>query len=67
LDRIWPGFRSPRIRGHDLPVHEELFDDRLDEQGRPTRAAFVTDPDGNVVELWTWDVAHHLADGEPPK
>jgi hypothetical protein len=48
-------------------VHEELFDDRLDEQGRPTRAAFVTDPDGNVVELWTWDVARHLADVEPRK
>jgi catechol 2,3-dioxygenase-like lactoylglutathione lyase family enzyme len=25
------------------------------------RAAYVTDPDGNVVELWTWDVAGHLS------
>jgi len=25
------------------------------------RAAYVDDPDGNVVELWTWDVANHLA------
>ena len=24
------------------------------------RAAYVTDPDGNVVELWTWDVGEHL-------
>ena len=24
------------------------------------RAAYVTDPDGNVVELWTWDVSKHL-------
>jgi catechol 2,3-dioxygenase-like lactoylglutathione lyase family enzyme len=24
------------------------------------RAAYVTDPDGNLVELWTWDVAGHL-------
>ena len=24
------------------------------------RAAYLTDPDGNVVELWTWDVAEHL-------
>ena len=24
------------------------------------RAAYVTDPDGNVVELWTWDVSEHL-------
>ena len=26
------------------------------------RAAYVDDPDGNVVELWTWDVANHLTD-----
>jgi catechol 2,3-dioxygenase-like lactoylglutathione lyase family enzyme len=24
------------------------------------RAVYVTDPDGNVVELWTWDVSEHL-------
>ena len=24
------------------------------------RAAYVHDPDGNLVELWTWDVAEHL-------
>ena len=24
------------------------------------RAVYVDDPDGNVVELWTWDVAKHL-------
>lgn len=24
------------------------------------RAAYVRDPDGNVVELWTWDVGEHL-------
>jgi catechol 2,3-dioxygenase-like lactoylglutathione lyase family enzyme len=24
------------------------------------RAAYVTDPDGNLVELWTWDVGEHL-------
>jgi catechol 2,3-dioxygenase-like lactoylglutathione lyase family enzyme len=29
------------------------------ESGRG-RAAYVTDPDGHVVELWTWDVAGHL-------
>jgi catechol 2,3-dioxygenase-like lactoylglutathione lyase family enzyme len=49
-----------RIRAHGYSVHEELFDDRADEEGRPARAAYVTDPDGHVVELWTWDVAHHL-------
>ena len=25
------------------------------------RAAYVNDPDGNVVEIWTWDVAEHLS------
>ena len=25
------------------------------------RSAYLTDPDGHVVELWTWDVAGHLA------
>ena len=29
-----------------------------DDRGR---AVYVNDPDGNVVELWTWDVAGHLA------
>ena len=24
------------------------------------RAAYVDDPDSNVVEFWTWDVAEHL-------
>jgi catechol-2,3-dioxygenase len=31
------------------------FDD--DRRGR---ALYVTDPDENVVEFWTWDVAEHL-------
>lgn len=26
------------------------------------RALYVTDPDGHVVELWTWDVGRHLPD-----
>jgi catechol 2,3-dioxygenase-like lactoylglutathione lyase family enzyme len=28
--------------------------------GDSGRAAYVDDPDGNVVELWTWDVGEHL-------
>ena len=24
------------------------------------RSAYVRDPDGHLVELWTWDVANHL-------
>jgi YD repeat-containing protein len=44
--------------GHQ--VHVENFSD-----GRG-RAAHVTDPDGHVVEFWTWDVAGHLGgDGAP--
>ncbi|HLM50620.1 MAG TPA: VOC family protein [Solirubrobacteraceae bacterium] len=27
------------------------------------RAVYVDDPDGNVVELWTWDVGEHVRDG----
>jgi catechol-2,3-dioxygenase len=34
------------LRDHGLEVHDEDFGD--------TRALYVTDPDGNVVELWTW-------------
>jgi catechol-2,3-dioxygenase len=42
-----------RERGHE--VEEHVFDTY-----ETSRAAYVTDPDGNVVELWTWDVAEHL-------
>jgi catechol-2,3-dioxygenase len=34
------------LRERGLDPHEEDFED--------TRAVYVTDPDGNVVELWTW-------------
>jgi catechol 2,3-dioxygenase-like lactoylglutathione lyase family enzyme len=34
-----------RLRGCGLKVHEDEFGD--------SRAAYVTDPDGNVVEFWT--------------
>ena len=42
-----------RDRGHE--VEEHVFDTYEE-----SRAAYVKDPDGNVVELWTWDVANHL-------
>ena len=42
-----------RARGH------EPQEERFSNYGG-SRAAYVTDPDGNVVELWTWDVAEHL-------
>jgi len=34
------------LREAGLEPHEEDFGD--------SRAVYVTDPDGNVVELWTW-------------
>jgi catechol 2,3-dioxygenase-like lactoylglutathione lyase family enzyme len=40
-----------RDRGED--VEEIAFDGA-------GRAAYVNDPDGNVVELWTWAVSEHL-------
>jgi len=36
-----------RLRDHGYEPHEEDF-------GEGGRAAYVTDPDNNVVELWTW-------------
>jgi catechol 2,3-dioxygenase-like lactoylglutathione lyase family enzyme len=42
-----------RLREHGYQPEEDQFGDR-------GRAAYVADPDGNVVELWTWDVAGHL-------
>jgi catechol-2,3-dioxygenase len=42
-----------REAGYDPEV--VVFDDARG------RALYVDDPDGNVVELWTWDVAGHLA------
>ncbi len=32
----------------------------FEDEGRG-RAVYVQDPDGNVVEFWTWDVRGHLA------
>lgn len=43
-----------RLESLRLPVHLENFGER-------GKAAYVTDPDGNVVEFWTWDVAEHLS------
>jgi catechol 2,3-dioxygenase-like lactoylglutathione lyase family enzyme len=38
---------------HGCAVVEHSF-------GAEGRSAFVHDPDGHLVELWTWDVAGHL-------
>ena len=53
-----------RDAGHEVLDHDHSAYGR----GRG-RAAYVTDPGGHVVELWTWDVAEHLkehARGESP-
>jgi catechol 2,3-dioxygenase-like lactoylglutathione lyase family enzyme len=42
-----------RLRARGCDVHEESF-------GSRGRSAYVTDPAGHVVELWTWDVGEHL-------
>ena len=44
-----------RLREHGYEPEEHRFD-----AYKSSRAAYVSDPDGNVVELWTWDVARHL-------
>jgi catechol-2,3-dioxygenase len=44
-----------RLRAHGLSVIEHSFSTRPH-----SRAVYADDPDGNVVELWTWDVAEHL-------
>jgi catechol 2,3-dioxygenase-like lactoylglutathione lyase family enzyme len=46
-----------RIRSHAFEVYEH--DHSTYGRGRG-RAAYVTDPAGHVIELWTWDVATHL-------
>ncbi len=57
-----------------LRIEDEDFDaavERLREQGYDPeivdfeddgrgRSLYVSDPDGNVVECWTWDVSGHL-------
>jgi catechol 2,3-dioxygenase-like lactoylglutathione lyase family enzyme len=44
-----------RLRADGAPVEEIAFGTTHG------RAAYLTDPDGHVVELWTWDVSGHLA------
>jgi hypothetical protein len=43
-----------RAQGYDSEI--VLFDDN--DRGR---SFSLSDPDGNVVECWTWDVKGHLA------
>jgi catechol 2,3-dioxygenase-like lactoylglutathione lyase family enzyme len=55
-----------QIADADLDATIELLQSRGQEVRTATfgtshgRAAYVEDPDGNLVEFWTWDVAGHL-------
>jgi catechol-2,3-dioxygenase len=42
-----------RLRERDQEIEEMAYP-------RTGRAVYVDDPDGNVVELWTWDVGEHV-------
>jgi catechol 2,3-dioxygenase-like lactoylglutathione lyase family enzyme len=44
-----------RLRAHGQELEEHTFGSY-----DSSRALYLDDPDGNVVELWTWDVARHL-------
>jgi catechol-2,3-dioxygenase len=44
-----------RLRERTEVTEEVVFDGR-------GRAVYADDPDGNVVELWTWDVGEHLVE-----
>ena len=44
-----------RLRAEGAAVTEHTFGT---DHGR---SAYLTDPDGHVVELWTWDVSGHVA------
>jgi catechol-2,3-dioxygenase len=46
------------LRAHGYDPKIVSFED--DGRGR---SLYVDDPDGNVVECWTWDVSGHLSDG----
>lgn len=46
-----------RASGREVYVH-----DHAGYGNGRGRSAYVTDPDGHCLELWTWDVATHLAE-----
>jgi glyoxalase/bleomycin resistance protein/dioxygenase superfamily protein len=48
-----------RLRAHGVELEEHSF-----ATYAQSRAAYADDPDGNVVELWTWDVANHLHESD---
>jgi catechol 2,3-dioxygenase-like lactoylglutathione lyase family enzyme len=56
-DEFEPLVARLRERGLDVPLHEFSG---LGGVERPTRAAYVTDPDGHLVEFWTATMSDYL-------
>lgn len=56
-------FDAAVTRLRDKGYEPEIVFFTTDDRGR---ALYVTDPDGNVVEFWTWDVGEHLSGGDKP-
>jgi catechol 2,3-dioxygenase-like lactoylglutathione lyase family enzyme len=52
-----------RAHGHPVPVHEF---GPLADGAPPTRAAYVHDPDGHLVEFWTADMRAYGEAESPP-
>ena len=48
--------RVEALREHGLEVPVHVFDSGGDLEG-PSRSAYVTDPDGHLVEFWTADMS----------
>jgi catechol 2,3-dioxygenase-like lactoylglutathione lyase family enzyme len=56
-DDFDPLVEALRSRGLDVPVHEF---GGLGEIESPSRSAYVTDPDGHLVEFWTARMSDYL-------
>lgn len=52
-----------QIRAHGEHVEEVYFGE--DPKAPGMRSAYVEDPDGHVVEIWTRDVATQTGNGVP--
>jgi catechol 2,3-dioxygenase-like lactoylglutathione lyase family enzyme len=60
-DDFGPLVETLRKRGLEVPVHEF---GGLGSVRRPSRSAYVTDPDGHLVEFWTARMSDYLESAE---
>jgi catechol 2,3-dioxygenase-like lactoylglutathione lyase family enzyme len=60
-DDFGPLVETLRKRGLEVPVHEF---GSLGSVQRPSRSAYVTDPDGHLVEFWTARMSDYLESAE---